>query len=101
MMRAAPGNPFSGDRKLPPEIEKNIEAKYGMDKPLLVQYASYVGGVLHGDFGPSLKYRDKSVLDIIGQNFGVSLKIAIQSAKARAVPAVAFMDERRTISSRS
>ncbi|MEJ0067229.1 MAG: hypothetical protein WDM85_18955 [Caulobacteraceae bacterium] len=66
MMRAAPGNPFSGDRKLPPEIEKNIEAKYGMDKPLLLQYVDYVGGVLHGDFGPSLKYRDKSVLDIIG-----------------------------------
>jgi oligopeptide transport system permease protein len=79
MMRAAPGSPFSGDRKLPPEIEKNIEAKYGMDKPLVVQYVSYVGGVLHGDFGPSLKYRDKSVLDIIGQNFGVSLKIGLSA----------------------
>ena len=77
MMRAAPGNPFSGDRKLPPEIEKNIEAKYGMDKPLVVQYANYVGGVLHGDFGPSLKYRDKSVLDIIGQNWVVSFKIGV------------------------
>ena len=79
MMRAAPGSPFSGDRKLPPEIEKNIEAKYGMDKPLVVQYVSYVGGVLHGDFGPSLKYRDKTVLDIIGQNFGVSLKIGLSA----------------------
>ena len=77
MMRAAPGNPFSSDRKLPPEIEKNIEAKYGMDKPLLVQYVDYVGGVLHGDFGPSLKYRDKSVLDIIGQNYQVSLRIGL------------------------
>ena len=47
MMRAAPGNPFSGDRKLPPEIEKNIEAKYGMNKPLPLQYLDYVGGVLH------------------------------------------------------
>jgi oligopeptide transport system permease protein len=77
MMRAAPGNPFSTDRKLPPEIERNIEAKYGMDKPLLVQYVDYVGGVLHGDFGPSLKYRDKSVLDIIGQNYQVSLRIGL------------------------
>jgi oligopeptide transport system permease protein len=77
MMRAAPGSPFSGDRKLPPEIEKNIEARYGMDKPLVVQYATYLGGVLHGDFGPSLKYRDKTVLDIIGENFGVSLKIGL------------------------
>ena len=77
MTRAAPGNPFSGDRKLPPEIEKNIEAKYGMDKPLIVQYGSYLAGVLHGDFGPSLKYRDKSVLDIIGENYPVSLKIGL------------------------
>jgi oligopeptide transport system permease protein len=77
MMRAAPGNPFEGDRKLPPEIEHNIMAKYGMDKPLPVQYVNYVGGVLHGDFGPSLKYRDKSVLDIIAQNYQVSLKIGL------------------------
>ena len=65
MMRAAPGNPFSTDRKLPPEIEKNIEAKYHFDRPLCVQYADYVGGVLHGDLGPSLKYHDKTVLEII------------------------------------
>ncbi len=77
MMRAAPGNPFSTDRKLPPAIEKNIEAKYHFDRPLYVQYAEYVGGVLHGDLGPSLKYRDKTVLDIIGQNWIVSFKIGL------------------------
>ncbi|HEX3916981.1 MAG TPA: oligopeptide ABC transporter permease OppB [Caulobacteraceae bacterium] len=79
MMRAAPGSPFSGDRKLPPEIEKNIEAKYGMDQPLLVQYGSYLSGVLHGDFGPSLKYRDKSVLEIIKENYPVSLTIGLSA----------------------
>jgi oligopeptide transport system permease protein len=79
MMRAAPGNPFSSDRKLPPEIEKNIEAKYGFDKPLVVQYADYVGGVLHGDLGPSLKYRDKSVLQIIQENYRVSLTIGLSA----------------------
>ena len=77
MMRAAPGNPFSTDRKLPPAIEKNIEATYHFDRPLYVQSAEYVGGVLHGDLGPSLKYRDKSVLDIIGQNWVVSFKIGL------------------------
>jgi oligopeptide transport system permease protein len=77
MMRAAPGNPFSTDRKLPPAIEKNIEAKYHFDRPLYVQYAEYVGGVLHGDLGPSLKYRDKTVLEIIQQNCLVSLKIGL------------------------
>jgi oligopeptide transport system permease protein len=79
MMRAAPGSPFSGDRKLPPEIEKNIEAKYGMDQPILVQYGSYLSGVLHGDFGPSLKYRDKSVLEIIKENYPVSLTIGLSA----------------------
>jgi oligopeptide transport system permease protein len=79
MMRAAPGNPFSSDRKLPPEIEKNIEARYGFDKPLVVQYAQYVGGVLHGDFGPSLKYRDKTVLQIIQENYRVSLTIGLSA----------------------
>jgi len=77
MMRAAPGNPFSSDRKLPPSIEKNIEAKYHFDRPLVVQYGEYLGGVLHGDFGPSLKYRDKSVLQIIGENYRVSLTIGL------------------------
>lgn len=59
MMRAAPGNPFMGERRLAPEVEKNVMAKYGLDRPLPVQYATYVGGVLHGDFGPSLKYRTR------------------------------------------
>jgi oligopeptide transport system permease protein len=77
MMRAAPGNPFSTDRKLPPAIEKNIAAKYHFDRPLYVQYVEYVGGVLHGDLGPSLKYRDKTVLEIIKENYRVSLTIGL------------------------
>ena len=60
MMRAAPGSPFDMDRKLSPEIEANVMAKYGMDKPLGAQYADYIKGVLQGDFGPSLKYKDKA-----------------------------------------
>src|SRR5215469_18486546 len=75
MMRAAPGSPFDLDRKLPPEIKRNVEAKFGFDKPLAVQYGDYVAGVLHGDFGPSLKYRDKTVLQIIAENYPVSLRI--------------------------
>jgi oligopeptide transport system permease protein len=52
MMRAAPGGPFDGERKLPAATEKAIAAKFGFDKPLHEQYFDYVGGVLHGDFGP-------------------------------------------------
>ena len=75
MMRAAPGGPFDSGRRLSPEVERNIMAKYGMNRPLPEQYLHYVGGVLHGDFGPSLKYKDKTVLQMIGQGFPVSLMI--------------------------
>jgi oligopeptide transport system permease protein len=79
MMRAAPGSPFDLDRKLPPEIKKNVEAKFGFNKPLVVQYGDYLVGVLHGDFGPSLKYRDKSVLEIMKENYRPSLTIGLSA----------------------
>jgi oligopeptide transport system permease protein len=75
MMRAAPGNPFDGQRRLSPAVEKNVMARYGLNKPLGEQYLSYLGGVLHGDFGPSLKYKNKTVLQMIGQGFPASLLI--------------------------
>jgi oligopeptide transport system permease protein len=79
MMHAAPGGPFDSQRRLPPEVERNIKAKYGLDKPLPVQYLNYVSGVLHGDLGPSLKYRDKTVVGIIAENFPTSLKLGLSS----------------------
>ncbi len=75
MMRAAPGSPFDMDRKLAPEILKNVQAKYGMDRPLGEQYVRYLGDAVRGDFGPSLKYKDKTVLDILKENYSVSLKL--------------------------
>jgi oligopeptide transport system permease protein len=73
MMRAAPGSPFVNERQLSPQIEAVVMAKFGMDKPLHEQYFDYLGGVVKGDFGPSLKYRDKTVLDILNENYKVSL----------------------------
>ena len=75
MMRAAPGNPFDGQRRLAPAVEKNVMAKYGLNRPLGEQYLTYLGGVLHGDFGPSLKQKNKTVLQMIQQGFPVSLMI--------------------------
>lgn len=75
MMRAAPGSPFDLDRKLSPEIEQNVKAKYGLDKPLHEQYVNYLADAVRGDFGPSLKYRDKTVLQILKENYPVSLRI--------------------------
>lgn len=79
MMRAAPGSPFLGERKLTPEVEKAINAKYGLDKPLPVQFVTYVGGVLKGDFGPSMKYRDKTVADMIGEGFPKSVILGLSA----------------------
>jgi oligopeptide transport system permease protein len=75
MMRAAPGSPFVNERQLAPEVEKAVMARFGMDKPLPEQYANYLGGVIKGDFGPSLKYRDKTVLEILKDNYKVSLTL--------------------------
>jgi len=89
MMRAAPGGPFDSDRKLPAEILKNVEAKYGLDKPLPVQYANYLSDVVRGDFGPSLKYRDKTVLQLIEEGFPISAKIGLSALAIAAVTGVA------------
>ena len=79
MMRAAPGNPFDSDRKLPPEVERSIMAKYGMDRPLGEQYVAYVSNVLHGDLGPSLKYKDKSVAELISEGLPTSAVIGLSA----------------------
>ena len=75
MMRAAPGGPFDSQRRLAPEVERNVMARYGLNKPLGQQYLAYLGGVLHGDFGPSLKYKNKTVLQMIAQGFPASLLV--------------------------
>jgi oligopeptide transport system permease protein len=79
MMHAAPGGPFDSARRLPPEVEKNLKARYGLDKPLPVQYLNYVGGVLRGNLGPSLKYSSKTVAQIIAENFPTSLRLGLSS----------------------
>jgi oligopeptide transport system permease protein len=79
MMRAAPGGPFDTNRKLPPEVERNLEARYGLDRPLGVQYLTYLAHVAGGDLGPSLKYQDRSVLDVIRQGFPTSLRLGLSA----------------------
>lgn len=90
MMRAAPGGPFDTDRRLSPAIERNVLARYGMNKPLGEQYLDYVGGVLHGDLGPSLKYKDKSVLQILKENYPVSLKLGLSAILIAGVTGVSL-----------
>ena len=76
LVRLTPGSPFDRERKpASPEIERAIQAKYHLDEPFLKQYLRYLSGLLHGDFGPSLKYRNHTVADIIKQALPVSLML--------------------------
>jgi oligopeptide transport system permease protein len=77
MMRAAPGGPFDSQRRLPPEIQHNIEAVYNLDKPLLVQYGLYLERLAHFDLGPSFKNRDFTVTELIAQGLPVSARLGL------------------------
>ena len=91
MVQIAPGSPFSSQRRLPPEIEANLKAKYGFDKPKHIQYIRYMGRLLgfnyerdgrltwhpYPDFGDSTKYKDKSVNAIIKEALPVSAVLGL------------------------
>lgn len=75
LIRAAPGGPFDQEQTLPPEIFANLQRAYGLDQPMWTQYGRYLAAILHGDFGPSFKYKDFSVTELIGQGFPVTFEL--------------------------
>jgi len=77
LMRLAPGGPFDQERVLPAAIEANLRQAYRLDDPLPTQFARYLGGLLHGDFGPSFKYQDFSVTELIRDGLPVSLTLGL------------------------
>ena len=77
LMRAAPGGPFDQEQTLPPEIVANLQSAYGLDQPIWTQYGRYLKSLLHGDFGPSFKYKDFTVTELIGQGFPVTLQLGV------------------------
>src|SRR4029450_4993543 len=92
MVNLAPGSPFSGERRLPPEIEANLKAKYGFDQPKWKQYMRYMGRLFgftydtakqsypwhpYPDFGDSTKYKDRTVNDIIKEALPVSAVLGL------------------------
>jgi oligopeptide transport system permease protein len=98
LIRLAPGGPFDQEQRLPPEIAANLEAAYGLDQPLLVQYGRYLQGLVHGDFGPSFKYRDFTVTELIADGLPLSVTLglsAILSAVLIGVPLGSFAALRR------
>lgn len=75
LIRLAPGGPFDQEKHIPPEILQNLEAKYHMNEPLYMQYAHYLGMLAHGDLGPSFRYENRTVNEIIFETFPVSAKV--------------------------
>jgi oligopeptide transport system permease protein len=78
--RVAPGSPFSSERSMHPEIIKNFEAFYGLDKPVFVQYARTMGKYLQGDLGPSMFYRDFNCNDIVWPGLRKSMVLGAMAA---------------------
>ena len=79
MMRAAPGGPFDSERRLPPEVERNVKAAYNLDKPVAQQYLIYLGKLAHGDLGPSYKNKDFTVAQLIGTGLPVSARLGLSA----------------------
>src|SRR6478752_8706551 len=79
MMRAAPGGPFDSERRLPPEVERNVKAAYNLDKPLAQQYLIYLGKLAHGDLGPSYKNKDFTVVQLIATGLPVSARLGLSA----------------------
>jgi oligopeptide transport system permease protein len=90
LMHLAPGGPFAKERQMPPEIERRLVAKYGLDLPIERQLTRYVGGLLRGDLGPSMTYKDKNVVDIIAEGAPTSAILGIGAMALALLVGVGF-----------
>ncbi len=79
MIRFVPGGPFTAEKAVTPEILRNLEAHYGLNKPLHQQYFDYMGSLMRGDLGPSFKYPNRTVNEIIGDKLPTSLELGFIS----------------------
>ena len=77
VIRLAPGGPFDQEQALPPEVKENLRAAYGLDKPLISQYVRYVSGLARGDLGPSFRFRDFTVSELIAQGLPISVMLGL------------------------
>lgn len=78
LVRLMPGGPFV-DPKMTPAIKERLEEYYGLDKPVLVQFGQYLSNILHGNFGYSMRYMNRSVNDILGASFPFSLDLGVRA----------------------
>lgn len=75
MVRFVPGGPFTTEKAVSPEVLRNLNAHYGLDQPLYRQYLNYLGGLMHGEFGPSFRYTNHSVGEVMADKMPASLEL--------------------------
>jgi oligopeptide transport system permease protein len=90
LMHSIPGDPFTNEKKIPPEIMENLKRKYGLDKPLIVQYGMYLKNLLKFDLGDSLYYKARSVNKMLASGFPVSAKLGLMAISVGATFGVLF-----------
>ncbi|OFZ78898.1 MAG: hypothetical protein A2583_11875 [Bdellovibrionales bacterium RIFOXYD1_FULL_53_11] len=78
-LRLAPGGPFDGERALPPEIQANLDARYGLDKPVIHQFGKWLGDAVRGDLHESFQYIGRPVNEIISESLPTSLLLGALS----------------------
>ncbi len=77
LIRLAPGGPFAREREVPEAILQNLMKRYHMDEPLIKQYLRYMGDIIRWDFGPSYRYRDLTVNEIIDEGLPISMSLGV------------------------
>lgn len=85
LMKAIPGNPFLSEKAVSPEIREKLFHQYGLDKPVFVQYIDYLGKVIRGDLGISMKIINQDVTDRILQTFSASLRLGLVAIVASVI----------------
>ena len=96
VMHAVPGGPFVGEKAISAEATAALEAKYGLDKPLMTQYTTYLSDIVTKfDFGPSLKQRGRQVIDIIMDGMRTSAKLGVIAAVGAAIVGIIWAHLRR------
>ena len=79
LMHAVPGGPWAREKQLPATVEARLNAQYGLDQPIYVQYLAWAGGFVTGDLGPSYRYQDRTVNDIVADGFWVTFQLGIMA----------------------
>jgi oligopeptide transport system permease protein len=79
LMHAVPGGPWDSEKRLPVAVQTRLNAQYGLDKPVYEQYLQWVGGFLQGDLGPSYRFKDRTVNDIVSDGIWTTVQLGIMA----------------------